>query len=217
MPALYLLNKPYRVLCQFTDQDDRATLADYIKKPGIYPAGRLDYDSEGLVALTGDGTLQARIAEPRFKLDKCYWVQVEGKVSEQTVNSLQQGVLLKDGLTLPAIARLMDPPELWERKPPIRTRKHEETSWLELTIREGRNRQVRRMTAAVGHPTLRLIRTRIGPWKLDNLQPGEYRKINVHLPKQTERSKNSTQRQARKSRANQKSPRKTAKRTPPKS
>lgn len=182
MASIYLLNKPFHVLSQFKDNENRATLANYIKTPNIYPAGRLDYDSEGLILLTGDGKLQARIADPKFKLEKSYWVQVEGVISDSALSQLQAGVSLKDGITKPAKARRIAPPEIWPRTPPIRERKEQATSWLELSITEGKNRQVRRMTAEVGFPTLRLIRHRIGHWQLDNLAPGEYRQETIHLP-----------------------------------
>lgn len=175
-------NKPYDVLSQFTDRGSadspRATLSDHIDLPGVYPAGRLDRDSEGLMLLTDDGRLQARIADPRHKLAKTYWVQVEGLPDAAALRALAEGVELKDGLTRPARARAMpEPPGLWPRTPPIRERKSVPDSWIELTIREGRNRQVRRMTAAVGHPTLRLIRARIGDWTLDGLAPGEWQSL----------------------------------------
>lgn len=174
-PRLLLLNKPFDVLTQFADADGRATLKDFVDVPGVYPAGRLDRDSEGLLLLTNDGRLQARIADPRHKLPKTYWVQVEGEPDEAQLQRLREGVQLNDGPTLPAEARRIDEPQLWERVPPVRFRKSVPTAWLELVIREGRNRQVRRMTAAVGLPTLRLVRVRIGPWSLDGLQPGEWR------------------------------------------
>ncbi len=191
MSTLILLNKPYQVLCQFTDSEGRATLADHIDEPDIYPAGRLDYDSEGLVALTSDGQLQARIADPKFKLSKTYWVQVEGEFTEAELEQLRRGIELKDGKTLPATATRIEDPEIWPRIPPIRHRESQKTSWIELTIREGRNRQVRRMTAALNHPTLRLIRVRIGDWHIGKLQPGEYRTESVHLPKASNRRKGS--------------------------
>ena len=175
MPRLLLFNKPYGVLCQFTDGSGRPTLADYIRLPGFYAAGRLDRDSEGLVVLTDDGGLQHRISQPRFKTWKRYLVQVEGAVDDAAIRALARGVVLKDGPTLPAKARRIPPPGIWPRDPPVRYRATIPTSWLELSIREGRNRQVRRMTAAVGFPTLRLIRTAVGPWTLEGLEPGASR------------------------------------------
>ncbi|MFC3614893.1 pseudouridine synthase [Lutimaribacter marinistellae] len=172
-------NKPFGVLSQFTDRgtegSSRPTLSRYIDLPGVYPAGRLDRDSEGLMLLTSDGALQARIADPKHKMAKSYWVQVEGIPDEAALDALRKGVDLKDGRTRPARAARIDAPEaLWPRDPPIRERKSVPDCWIELTIREGRNRQVRRMTAAVGHPTLRLIRARIGEWTLDGLAPGTW-------------------------------------------
>lgn len=179
MSDLILFNKPYGVLSQFTDREGgRPTLADFLSLPGVRPAGRLDYDSEGLLLLTDDGRVQARIADPRHKMPKTYWVQVEGQPDAPALAALREGVVLRDGPTRPAQARLMaEPLGLWPRDPPIRYRAAIPTAWLELTIREGRNRQVRRMTAAVGHPTLRLIRGAIGPWSLDGLAPGQWRAV----------------------------------------
>lgn len=177
MSRLVLFNKPFDVLCQFTDSEGRRTLKDYIDIPGVYAAGRLDRDSEGLLLLTDDGRLQQAISDPRFKLEKSYLVQVEGTVTPAALQALRQGLMLKDGPTLPARAEAIAAPPLWERQPPIRVRLSVPDSWLRLCIREGRNRQVRRMTAATGFPTLRLVRERIGPWELGALQPGEYRVI----------------------------------------
>ena len=171
---LLLLNKPFNTLCQFTDSEKRQTLADFVSTTNVYPAGRLDRDSEGLVLLTDDGPLQHRISHPNHKLDKTYWVQVEGIPDAQAISALCTGVQLKDGKTAPAKARIIDEPELWPRQPPIRVRAQIPTRWLELTIHEGRNRQVRRMTAAIGHPTLRLIRYQVGPWTLGELVPGQW-------------------------------------------
>lgn len=188
MAELILFNKPFQVLSQFTDDradggdSPRATLADYLRIPSVYPAGRLDYDSEGLLLLTADGALQHRIASPALKMAKTYWVQVEGEVSDDALKKLSEGVMLKDGQTRPAKASRLQSPAIWQRVPPVRHRDTVPTSWLELTITEGRNRQVRRMTAAVGFPTLRLIRYRIGDWTLEGLKPGDYRTVAVNLP-----------------------------------
>ncbi|WP_299725635.1 pseudouridine synthase [uncultured Tateyamaria sp.] len=179
-----LFNKPFGVLSQFTDKgtegSPRPTLSAYVGVPGVYPAGRLDRDSEGLMVLTSDGALQARIADPKFKAPKTYWVQVEGTITEDALKALANGITLKDGPTRPAKARAIAPPNIWDRDPPIRVRKSVADSWLELTIKEGRNRQVRRMTAHVGFPTLRLIRVRIGDWGLEDLAPGQWRHITTH-------------------------------------
>jgi 23S rRNA pseudouridine2457 synthase len=184
MPRLIAFNKPYGVLCQFSDERPksltavpRPTLADYIEMPGVYPAGRLDFDSEGLLLLTDDGRLQARIADPRFKLAKTYLVQVEGDVGEDALAALRRGVQLKDGPTLPAEVERIPDPSLWPRTPPIRVRQSIPDCWLKLTIREGRNRQVRRMTAAVGHPTLRLVRWAVGPWSIETLGSGKWAQL----------------------------------------
>lgn len=177
---LILLNKPYGVLCQFTDREGRPTLADYVPQADVYAAGRLDADSEGLLVLTDEGALAHRLTDPRHKQAKTYCVQVEGEPDEAQLDRLRHGVVLNDGPTLPAQVRVLPPPDwLWPRTPPVRQRKTVPDAWLELTIREGRNRQVRRMTAAVGLPTLRLIRTRIGDWKLGTLRPGQSRLVDA--------------------------------------
>lgn len=179
MARLILFNKPFGVLSQFTDAgtagNPRATLSDHIDLPGVYPAGRLDRDSEGLLMLTDDGRLQARIAQPRFRVEKIYLVQVEGIPDATALDALRAGITLKDGPTRPARVRRIDPPDLWPRDPPVRFRKSVPDCWLEIVICEGRNRQVRRMTAHVGHPTLRLVRWRVGDWSLDGIAPGTWR------------------------------------------
>ncbi len=184
MPTILLLNKPFNTLSQFRDEEGRKTLADYIptkRYPKYYPAGRLDYDSEGLIVLTNHGPLQHRISHPKAKLAKTYWVQVEGEPTSDDLSKLSKGVVLKDGRTLPAKVKHIEKPQVWERTPPIRTRKSIPTTWLEIQIKEGKNRQVRRMTAAVGFPTLRLIRYAIGSWNVDSLAPGEFKEVSVHL------------------------------------
>ena len=179
-PRLIRFNKPYGVLSQFTPEGKWKGLKDYIDLPGVYVAGRLDADSEGLLLLTNDGKQQARIADPRLKMEKTYWVQVEGIPNEAALAALRSGVALNDGPTLPARARLLEPaPEVWDRTPPIRERKAIPTAWIELIIREGRNRQVRRMTAAVGYPTLRLVRAAVGPYSLEGLAPGLWKQVNA--------------------------------------
>ena len=184
MSLIILFNKPYGVLPQFTDKgtegSPRPTLSQFVDVPGVYPAGRLDMDSEGLMLLTDDGRLQARISDPKYKMAKSYLVQVEGEVADDALVRLRRGVSLKDGLTLPCEAERVADPMLWPRDPPIRVRQSIPDSWIELTIREGRNRQVRRMTAAVGHPTLRLVRVAIGPILLGDLQPGHWRDLSNH-------------------------------------
>lgn len=176
---LLLFNKPFDVLCQFSDSENRRTLADFVDVKGVYPAGRLDRDSEGLILLTDDGSLQHQISHPSHKMAKTYWVQVDGVPKNHDIKKLRDGIQLKDGKTLPAKAHILPEPKLWPRDPPIRYRANIPTTWLELTIQEGRNRQVRRMTAAIGHPTLRLVRSRIGPWSLDNLAPGQWHETQI--------------------------------------
>jgi len=172
---IILFNKPFDVLCQFTDEQGRKTLADFIKQRDVYAAGRLDRDSEGLLILTDDGKLQHIITDPKNKMPKTYWVQVEGEITNEAISHLKNGIELKDGITKPAKAKIIPQPEkIWPREPPIRERKNIPTSWIELSITEGRNRQVRRMTAAIGFPTLRLIRYAIGEWTIDNIANGDY-------------------------------------------
>ena len=181
MSKLILFNKPYGVICQFSPHEKHQSLAEYISIKDIYPAGRLDHDSEGLLILTDDGKLQHKISDPKNKMKKTYWVQVDKEITSDAIEQLKKGVMLKDGKTKPAQARIITEPEnLWAREPPVRFRKNIPTSWLELTIQEGKNRQVRRMTAAVGFPTLRLIRAKIGEWGLGDLQPGEYKEVVSH-------------------------------------
>lgn len=187
MARLILLNKPFQVLSQFTTSDGKRTLAGFGLPAGVYAAGRLDWDSEGLLLLTDDGQLQARLASPRFHLPKTYWVQVEGLPSDAALQQLRDGLLLKDGKTRLAGAERIAPPSLWPRTPPVRERKSVPDCWLAITLTEGRNRQVRRMTAAIGHPTLRLVRASIGSWQLDDLAPGQWREESVHLPRQSAR------------------------------
>ncbi|MGD8907075.1 MAG: pseudouridine synthase [Gammaproteobacteria bacterium] len=183
---IIVLNKPFRVLCQFTDSKDRSTLADYVPVPDVYPAGRLDFDTEGLVVLTDDGALQSRISSPRFGMEKSYWAQVEGIPDEAALEGLRKGVLVAGRLTRPAqVARIGPPEDLWLRTPPVRYRKSVPDSWLSITLKEGRNRQVRRMTAAVGFPVLRLIRYRIGPWTVSGLAPGEWREVSTPADRTT--------------------------------
>jgi len=182
MSKLVLFNKPFEVLCQFSADGNKKTLKDFIDISDVYAAGRLDYDSEGLLLLTDDGKLQHRISDPKFKQPKTYWAQVEGEITDEALKQLRKGIDLKDGKTRPAQAKkITEPDKLWNRTPPIRERKNIPTSWLQLTITEGRNRQVRRMTAAVGFPTLRLIRYKIGRWNLDSISPGEFKVIDSSL------------------------------------
>lgn len=176
---IIIFNKPFNVLCQFTDKEGRKNLSDFISIKNIYAAGRLDYDSEGLVILTYDGKLQNIISDPKHKLEKSYWVQVEGIPDPTALNKLRKGILLNDGITKPLKVKLIEQPNIWNRIPPIRQRKNIPTSWIELQITEGRNRQVRRMTAAIGHPTLRLIRYSIGEWNIGTLTIGKWKEISV--------------------------------------
>ncbi len=200
MTSIILLNKPFNVLSQFTDNKGRSTLKDFLPNhPGFHPAGRLDYDSEGLILLTDNGELQHKISDPKHKLTKTYWVQVEGSINQEALKQLCEGIELKDGKTKPAKAQIILPPNLWPRNPPIRERKNIPTSWISLTISEGKNRQVRRMTAATGYPTLRLIRAAIGNWQLNELQPGEYHQEKAHLPTQKPTNRNNKAKSRKKS------------------
>lgn len=179
MSQLFAFNKPYQVLSQFSPDGDKRCLADFIKEPGIYAAGRLDYDSEGLMLFTDDGVLQHQLSHPKYGTEKSYWVQVDGAIDDNALERLTVGVPLKDGPAVAKLARVIEEPQLWLRNPPIRIRKQIPTTWLELVISEGRNRQVRRMTAAVGHPTLRLVRNRIGDVALGEMQPGDLKRLDA--------------------------------------
>jgi len=199
MANLLIFNKPFQVLSQFTDKQGRMTLADFITVPEVFPAGRLDYDSEGLLLLTDDGRLQHKISHPDKKMKKRYWAQVEGQIQDADLEPVRSGIELNDGPCMPCPARIIDPPEIWERHPPIRDRQSIPTSWIELTLQEGRNRQVRRMTAAIGFPTLRLIRASIGDWSIENIKPGEFIQQTIHMPqahktKHTPKNKHKTSR-----------------------
>ncbi|MDY6921796.1 MAG: pseudouridine synthase [Pseudomonadota bacterium] len=209
--TVVVFNKPFKVLSQFSPHEGKTTLAEFIPIAGIYPAGRLDFDSEGLLLLTGNGPLQQRLTHPRHKLPKTYWAQVEGEISEAALQPLRDGIKLKDGLTLPAQAeRMAEPPGLWPRDPPIRHRANIPTSWLALTLHEGRNRQVRRMTAAVGYPTLRLIRWSVGPWTIADLAPGDYRVLTVPDPLLPVKPDNKPQAGTRRAAPRQAAPRRAA-------
>lgn len=198
MSTILLFNKPFQVLSQFKINDDRQTLKHYLNEfHGFHPAGRLDYDSEGLLILTDDGALQHRISHPNHKQAKTYWAQVDGDISDTAIKQLQKGIVLNDGPCRPAQVKKIPTPTLEERSPPVRYRKNIPTSWIELRITEGRNRQVRRMTAAVGFPTLRLIRTKIGDWSLDGLASGEHKLLRVHAPTTPSKSSNKRQRRPR--------------------
>lgn len=202
MSKLILFNKPFRVLSQFTDQENkRTTLKSYINESDCYPAGRLDYDSEGLLLLTDNGELQHQLSHPKHKAPKTYWVQLDNIITNKAIEQLSKGVLLKDGASRPCLVKRIEEPELWPRTPPIRERANIPTSWIEITLTEGRNRQVRRMTAAVGFPTLRLIRYRIGEYTLGNLQPGEYHLVKITSPSPSsskKRTKNKQHKNTRK-------------------
>ncbi len=198
MPKIILLNKPFKVMCQFTDQEGRATLSDFISTKNVYAAGRLDYDSEGLVVLTDDGKLQQQISNPKTKMKKTYWAQVEGKPCESDLAPIRNGIHLKDGPCRPAKVNIIDAPDVWPRTPPIRARKEIPTTWLEIIISEGRNRQVRRMTAAAGYPTLRLIRVKIGEWSVLNLDPGQSDTLEFHSDmKSSTKPRNTTKHRSR--------------------
>ncbi len=203
MSRLILFNKPFGVLSQFRDAGERPTLGDYIALPQVYPAGRLDRDSEGLLLLTDDGKLQHQISHPLHKLPKVYWVQVEGLAGDAALHQLRRGIGLKDGPTRPAKVNVIAPPQVWDRQPPIRRRRNLPTSWLQITLSEGRNRQVRRMTAAVGLPALRLIRAAVGNWQLGRLQPGDSRLLTVHLPSPPRPGRSHSRRRRLKSRSRQ--------------
>lgn len=201
MANLLIFNKPFQVLSQFSDNEGRDTLAKYITTPGVFPAGRLDYDSEGLLLLTDDGRLQHQISHPERKMKKRYWAQVEGDIGDEDLSPIRAGIELNDGPCKPCQAQIIQEPAIWPRNPPIRERQNIPTSWIELTLQEGRNRQVRRMTAAIGFPTLRLIRASIGDWSIENINPGEFIQQTIHMP------------QASKSKATAKNPRSASRRS----